>query len=97
MSKRQTWDIYAEMLTQAVDPATKTRIQYRSNLSYNLLMKHLSTLLEKGLIKVTVNPYTLFQTTKEGKEWLKRYKHLTELETKTRKTPLPSIEVRCAA
>ena len=78
-AKRQTYDIYADILTQALKPSRKTRIMYKSNLGYNQLMKYLSTLLEKGFIEIKYNPHRVFQTTEEGKEWLHVYQQLTIL------------------
>ncbi|TET24507.1 MAG: hypothetical protein E3J73_08120 [Candidatus Bathyarchaeum sp.] len=76
MFRRTQWDIYADMLTKSLKPVSKSSFLCGCNLSWTMLTKHLSTLVEKGHIGVKTNQYKVFQITEKGKKWLRVYKQL---------------------
>lgn len=76
--KRQTWDIYADVLTLIQTPKTRYRIMYRCNLSWSLTKQVVNTFLEKGLIEIKSGSPSTYAATRKGRAWLRAYHRLTE-------------------
>ncbi|MEM1557858.1 MAG: winged helix-turn-helix domain-containing protein [Thermoproteota archaeon] len=78
--RRDQLKIIADILSVAEKGATKTRIMYRSNLSYSMLERYLSILKERNLIRVenTKTPPRYF-TTEAGRRFLRDYKKLERM------------------
>lgn len=76
-------DIIANILKETKKPSRKTKIMYSCNLSFRQLKLYLKLLVAEGFLKVI--PITesnvvaeAFQTTEEGKSFLRAYDNLTE-------------------
>jgi len=69
-------DIYAEILAQAKEGITKTRIMYQANLSFLQLKKCLNELTSFGLIEVQ---NLLYKTTVRGVRFLDLYEEVQSL------------------
>ena len=84
-SRRGRLDIMATILTTSLNGSRKTNLIYKCNLSINQFKNYLDFLLEKGLLKKSIqkinSPYEVMETTKKGKKFLKKYKELKELLT----------------
>ena len=75
--KRNTLEIVSEMLEVAAGGSRKTRIMYRANLSYDLLVDYLSLLRKNGLLE-SPDESTFFLTNK-GSRFLKEFREFREL------------------
>ena len=73
--KRGRLAIIAAILEATKSVNCKTRIMLQANLNFDLLEKYLNIIVKIGLIQVNDQKYEL---TKEGQDFLKRYKHLQE-------------------
>lgn len=73
MVRRSPVEVVADILTEALNGASKTRIMYRANLNFLRLNRYFSELLEKGLI-VKENDSdgrtVYYKTTEKGKDLL---------------------------
>ena len=58
------------------DGARKTRIMYRANLSYKLLMRYLGEVLDAGLVRFRDDD--CYELTGKGKEFLDRFGEYSE-------------------
>jgi predicted transcriptional regulator len=65
------------MLEVAVGGATKTKIMYRSFLSYAQLKEYIEVLLANGLLELDENQ--IFKTTEKGMRFLRVYQELDKL------------------
>lgn len=81
---RDRLDIIAEILRVASQEAKKTQIMYQANLSYKVLQKYLTELIEAALINFE-NEKRCFVLTSKGwmflekyKEYSRRSKHIEE-------------------
>lgn len=75
-------DIYAEILTQAKEGVTKTRIMYQVNLSFFQLKKCLNELMSLKLIEIEA---LLYKTTMRGLHFLELYHEIKSLVSKGKK------------
>jgi len=78
MAKRNSLEITAEILNLCEQPQTKTRVMYRTNLSWRMLQKYLSQLQSRGLLEVHHSP-TKYVTTRKGLKFVKKWRDLKEL------------------
>jgi len=82
-SHRSRLDIIADVLNEAVEGAKKTRIMYKSNLSYRQLQTYLDFVLNSGLLTKSesgsVGNFSLYKTTAKGKAFLRAYRDLNAL------------------
>jgi len=78
MVKRNSLEIMAEILSLCGKPQTKTRVMYKTNLSWRMLQKNLSELQSLGLIEVH-NSLTKYATTQKGLKFLEKWRELVEL------------------
>ena len=71
--RRSRLEVVADILTEALNGANKTRIMYRANLNFLSFDKHVSELLDKGLIVRENSPdgRVVYRTTDRGKRFLK--------------------------
>ena len=78
--RRGRIEVIASILDIAREGASKTRLVYKANLNFNVLNKYLNFLLKNGLItKIDVNTHQVYKTTEKGREFLIRYKQLSEI------------------
>jgi len=79
--RRGRIEVIASILDVAREGASKTRLVYKANLNFNILNKYLNFLLKNGLItKIGGNGHPiLYKTTEKGREFLIRYKQLSEM------------------
>ncbi|RLE62207.1 MAG: hypothetical protein DRJ47_11040 [Thermoprotei archaeon] len=73
MRRRSYIDVLVEILNEALNGCTKTRLIYRCNLNYQSSKRHLNKLLNARLlvkVKQTSNNATLYKTSEKGKELL---------------------------
>ncbi len=78
MAKRDSLEIIAEILSVCEQPQTKTRVMYRTNLSWQMLQKYLSQLQSSGLLEVH-HSLTKYVTAPKGLKFVKKWRELAEL------------------
>jgi predicted transcriptional regulator len=78
MKYRGRTEILGNILDAANGGATKTKIMYKSFISYNQLKEYLSVLIENNLIEYRDGTQT-FKTTEKGLNLLKMHNELGEL------------------
>ena len=78
MKYRSRTEIVGNILDAANGKATKTKIMYKSFLSYGQLKEYLSILIENNLIEYIVGTRT-FKTTEKGLNYLKMQNEMGEL------------------
>jgi len=74
-------EVIADILTEAVSGATKTRIMYRVGLNFLRFERYFSELLDKNLIAEVENSesYRMYITTEKGEQLLKILKNAEQL------------------
>jgi predicted transcriptional regulator len=78
MKNRSRTEITASILESANGGVTKTKIMYKSFLSYTQLKEYLSVLIENNLIEGLEGTQT-YKTTEKGLNFLKMYNEIGEL------------------
>jgi predicted transcriptional regulator len=78
MKNRSRTEIAGSILESANGGATKTKIMYKSFLSYAQLKEYLSVLIENNLIECLEGTQT-YKTTEKGLNFLKMYNEIGEL------------------
>lgn len=71
--RRSRAEVVADILSEALDGANKTRLMYRCNMNFARFNRYLRELLDAGVVKrVNPNPkgLILYKTTDEGRELL---------------------------
>ena len=76
--KRDRVEIIAEILDLCLEPRSKTRVMYGTNLSWKMLQNYLSHLQERGLLE-TQNNSTKYLTTERGRDFVEKWKELKAL------------------
>jgi len=76
MARRNSFDIYADILRLAEGGARVTRLAYGANLNFKILKKYLNKLIEARLIFLKDGVYV---TTNYGQEYLLKYNDLFQL------------------
>jgi predicted transcriptional regulator len=82
MKYRSRTEIVGNILDAANGGATKTKIMYKSFISYNQLKEYLSVLIENNLIEYRDGTQT-FKTTEKGLFFLKTHNEIGELLQQT--------------
>ena len=78
MKNRSRTEIAATILESANGGATKTKIMYKSFLSYSQLKEYLSVFIENNLIEGLEGTQT-YKTTEKGLNFLKMHNEIGEL------------------
>ena len=78
MAKRDSLEIMAEILDLCKQPQNKTRVMYRTNLSWIMVQKYLSKLHSKGLLEVH-HSSTKYVATLKGLKFVEKWRELVEL------------------
>ena len=78
MAKRIRLEITAEILSLCRKPQAKTRVMYRTNLSWRMVQRYLSQLLSQGFLEVQHSP-TRYVTTQKGLKFVEKWRDLVEL------------------
>lgn len=79
MTRRGRFDIAAEILSIATEGVGKTRIMFKANLSYNILVRSLRELQERHLIEcVQQEGSIIYRTTEKGRLFLHSYKMIAD-------------------
>ena len=73
MKKRESEDIYRDILQLTRNGAIKTRIVYGANLNFKIVKGYLSKLLSLGLLEESRKGYW---TTEKGLDFINRYEEL---------------------
>jgi predicted transcriptional regulator len=75
-------EVIFEILSEALEGASKTRLMYRCNLNFRRFNRYLKELLNAGLLERAVsNPKSglvLYRTTEKGRELLKILRKASE-------------------
>jgi len=79
MAKRNNLKIIAEILSLCRQPQTKTRVLYRTNLSWRMLQKYLHQTRSLGLLEVHHHSLDMYVTTPKGLKFLEKWRELVEL------------------
>jgi predicted transcriptional regulator len=77
MKYRSRTEITSQILDSAICGVTKTKIMYRSYLSYAQMKEYLERLLANGLL--TLDQNQIFKTSEKGVRFLKFYQELDKL------------------
>ena len=78
MKYRSRTEIVSNILEAANGGVTKTKIMYKSFLSYNQLREYLSVLIENNLLEYLEGTQT-YKTTEKGLNLLKMHNEMAEL------------------
>ena len=78
MKYRSRTEIVSMMLDSANGGSTKTKMMYKSMLSYNQLKEYLTVLIENDLIEY-LNGTQTFRTTEKGLNLLKIHNEMAEM------------------
>jgi predicted transcriptional regulator len=78
MAKRIGLEIMAEILILCKQPQTKTRVMYRTNLSWRMLQKYLSQLQSRELLEIH-HSLTKCTTTRKGLKFVEKWRELVDL------------------
>ncbi len=78
MAKRIGLEIMAEILILCKQPQTKTRVMYRTNLSWRMLQKYLSQLQSRELLEIH-HSLTKYITTRKGLKFVEKWRELVDL------------------
>jgi predicted transcriptional regulator len=76
-SKRDRIEIIAEILDLCLQPSTKTRVMYGTNLSWKMLQHYLSYMQEHELLEIK-DYSTKYVTTERGQDFVAKWKELKE-------------------
>jgi predicted transcriptional regulator len=82
MPKRRRVEIVAAVLSSAVGGARKTRIMYKANLSYSILIKYLEETIGLGFLQFRNRSY---ETTPVGLKFLESYNRFSSRYSRLRK------------
>ena len=85
MKYRSRTEIVSMILETANGVTTKTKIMYKSMLSYNQLKEYLSILIRNNLLEYIEGTHQ-FKTTQKGLNFLKLHREMAELLHTTVKT-----------
>jgi len=85
MKYRSRTEIVSMILETANGVTTKTKIMYKSMLSYNQLKEYLSILIRNNLLEYIEGTHQ-FKTTEKGLNFLKMHREMAELLYTTVKT-----------
>lgn len=78
--RRNRFAIVSEILRQSQNPAKKTHIMYKCNLSFRQLKYYLRFMRLKGLIRRKKNSKTIvYQMTENGEKFLNVYSKIVRL------------------
>ena len=77
-AKRDSVDVFAEILDLCKQPTAKTHIMYKTNTSYASVMRCLGRLQKIRMLKFDDN-LAKYETTERGFEFLQRYSELQEI------------------
>ncbi len=79
MKYRSRTEIVAMILDAANGGATKTKIMYKSFLSYAQLKEYLTMLIENALLEYEDGLLNIYRTTEKGLRLLKIYNQIEEI------------------
>jgi predicted transcriptional regulator len=91
--RRDREEIMYEILSAAIEPATRTRLIYASFLSNSELRQYITLLLEYRMLEVDSITKTKFKVTEEGRKFLRLYEDMTRMTTNTLNDNLSNIVV----
>lgn len=74
--RRNSLDIYSDILNISVSGAKKTHIVYKANLNFNIAKKHIDALMERGFVEENAK---LYFTTERGKIFVEDYRQLKSM------------------
>jgi predicted transcriptional regulator len=94
--RRDREEIMYEILSAAIEPATRTRLIYASFLSNTELRQYITLLLEHRMLEVDPITKTRFKVTEEGRKFLRLYEDMTRMTTNTLNDNLSNIIVQRA-
>jgi predicted transcriptional regulator len=94
--RRDREEIMYEVLSAAIEPATRTRLIYASFLSNTELRQYITVLLEHRMLEVDPMTKTRFKVTEEGRKFLRLYEDMTRMTTNTLNDNLSNIIVQRA-
>ena len=92
--RRDREEIMYEILTAAIEPATRTRLIYASFLSNTELRQYISLLLENGMLEVDSVGKRRFKITEEGRKFLTLYSDMIRMMASTLNTNLTEVAVQ---
>ena len=79
MANRNSLEITEEILSLCKQPQSKTRVMYRTNLSWKMLQRYLPQLQSRGLLEEVHHSLTKYATTLKGLKFVEKWRELIEL------------------
>jgi len=79
--RRSRTEVIADLLSEALGGANKTRLMYRCNLNFTRFNRYLQELLDAGVLEcINPNPtgITIYKTTYKGRELLRILRKASE-------------------
>jgi len=83
MKYRDKLDIIADILAVVKDGSKKTRIMYMANLSYTLLTRYLTEVIDNGLVKI--KDKKIYELTDKGFNFLQEFTNYRKRQMKLEK------------
>ena len=78
MTRRDSFEIMAQILTACREPCSRSKVTYRTYLSWGVAQAYLSELVARGLLNVHHSPIT-YVTSQKGHEFVEKWRRLAEL------------------
>ncbi len=78
MAKRSSLEIMAEIMSLCKKPQIKTKVMYKTNLSWRMLREYLSQLQSLGLLEEVRQSPIKYATTQKGLEFIDKWRELVE-------------------
>jgi predicted transcriptional regulator len=78
MTRRNSLEIMAEILTLCSEPCSRSKVVYRAYLSWGVAQEYLTALVSHGLLSIHNSPITYVTTTK-GQKFVEKWNRLAEL------------------
>ena len=92
--RRDREEIMYEILTAAIEPATRTRLIYASFLSNTELRQYISLLLENRMLEVDPVSKARFRITEEGRKFLSLYSDMIRMMASVLNPDLTNVAVQ---
>lgn len=92
--RRDREEIMYEILSAAIEPATRTRLIYASFLSNTELRQYISLLVENRMLEVDPISKARFKITDEGRKFMSLYADMIRMMTSTLNPNLTNVVIQ---
>lgn len=77
--RRDTIDIYADILRAIARGCKRTHIVYKANLNFNRCKRHMADLFKGELVEIKSSSPSTWEVTDKGREFLEKYEELMKM------------------